>query len=316
MMDNQTVLPVNVIILTFNEEKNVEACLNSVAGWCREIFIVDSGSTDRTKDICRRYTLRIFNHPFEDHPTQWNWALHNLPLTSEWIIPLDADHVVSEGLRQEIVAVLRRPEPGVDGYYARHQYYFRGVPMRGFKAYSLCLFRHPRTSLDYGELVDHRFVVAGETRKLKGLLCEINNNEWDIDVWTDKHQKYSTRLALQEVLSRAGEINRTIPPRLLGNPDERIVWAKNLWQNLPLYVRPCLYFFYRYFLRLGILDGKAGFVYHFLHAFWFRLMVDIKIDEFRRQLARGDMTLSRLKEAHLGQRREPAEGQVSVDAAR
>ena len=73
-------------------------------------------------------------------------------------------------------------------------------------------------------------------------------------------------------------------PALFGNPDERVLWRKNLWRRLPAYLRPFLYFSYRYVLRLGFLDGKEGFVFHFLHAWWFRLLVDIKIEEEARAL--------------------------------
>jgi glycosyltransferase involved in cell wall biosynthesis len=299
----RAVLPIAAVVLTLNEEKNVEACLASVAGWCREIFVVDSGSTDLTGEICRRYTDRIFSHPFEDHPSQWSWALSNLPLTCDWVLPLDADHVISEGLRQEMAAAVLKPAPGVNGYYARHRYFFWGVPMRGFKSHSVCLFRRSLTQLDFGELVDHRFVIQGQTGRLNGEINEINQNEWDIDVWIDKHQKYASRMATQEVLSQAGEIDHCLTPSLWGNRDARMVWIKNRWAQLPLFLRPCAYFLYRYFLRLGFLDGKVGLVYHFLHAFWFRFLVDLKIAALRRQLARGELSLEGLKELYLGKRR-------------
>jgi len=295
-------LPITAIILTYNEEKNLEACLKSIVDWCQEIFIVDSGSTDGTKEICGNYPVRIYEHRFIDHPAQWNWALHNLPVTGEWILPLDADYVISDELRGDLTQAVLNKDLAVHGYYARHQYFFMGVPMRGFKSHTLCLFLREKASIDYGELVDHRFLVEGKTKILPGTVYEINNNEWDIDNWTDKHQKYSTRMAIQEVLSRAGVINRSLSPKLGGNPDERIIWAKKLWERLPLNLRPFLYFFYRYFLRLGFLDGKVGLIYHFLQALWFRLMVDLKIGEIKRQIANGDLTLDDLKEIYLGER--------------
>lgn len=301
-MSTENKLPVTAIILTYNEEKNIEACLKSIVDWCSEIFIVDSGSMDDTKEICRKYAVHIVEHHFVDHPDQWHWALNNLPVTGEWIMPLDADYIISQELGEELKQAVVKHEPRVNGYYARHQYYFRGVPMRGFKSHTLCLFRHRHTRIDYGELVDHRFLVAGKTKLLSGLLSEINNNEWDIDVWTDKHQKYSTRMAIQEVLSRAGVITRSLSPNLLGNPDEKIIWAKKLWERLPLNLRPFLYFIYRYFLRLGFLDGKVGMIYHFLHAFWFRLMIDLKISEIKRQMTNGELTLDELKKMYLGNR--------------
>lgn len=299
MKSNETVAPIAAIILTYNEEKNIAACLESIAGWCREIFIVDSGSMDATKEICRRYTDRIFDHPFENHPAQWDWALNQLPVTCEWIMPLDADYTITEELRRELRHAVLHPEPGIDGYYARHQYFFWGVPMRGFKSRSLCLCRRRQTRVDHGELVDHRFVIAGKTRNLSGMVYEINRNEWDIDVWTDKHQRYAARQATQEVLAAAGVIHRSLTPSLRGNPDERIIWAKNLWNALPLGLRPLLYFCYRYFLRLGFLDGKVGFMYHALHAFWFRLLIDVKIMQLKRQLSRGEVTLEELKASYV-----------------
>ena len=117
--------------------------------------------------------------------------------------------------------------------------------------------------------------------------CEDNRNERSIDFWIDKHQRFAARLAAEEVLRERGALVWSFRPRLFGNPDERVVWLKNRWYHLPLYVRPFLYFFYRYFLRLGVLDGPTGFVYHFLHAFWFRMIVDIKIAELRQELSAG-----------------------------
>lgn len=287
-------VPVSAILLTFNEEANVKDCLDSVAGWCGEIFIVDSGSTDRTLEICRRYTDRIYFHEFVDSASQWEWALRNLPLSYDWVLPLDADHVLTDRLRQQLMDKLRAPDPSVDGYFARHQYFFNGTPVRGFKPYSLRLFRRDKTRLDHSELVDFRFVVQGKTAFLSGWVYERNQNESAIDFWIDKHQRFSTRVAIEEVLRTSGRLTWSMRPRLLGNPDERIVWLKNRWYHLPLYVRPFLYFFYRYILRLGCLDGWNGFVYHFLHAFWFRLLVDLKIGDLRRRIERGETSIDAL----------------------
>ena len=287
-------LPISAVVLTYNEEQNIETCLQSVAGWCQEIFVVDSGSTDRTQDICRQYAS-VYEHPFTDSASQWEWTLKNLPLSCEWVMPLDADHVITPGLKQHLQEKLVLEDETVDGYYTRHQYFFRGVPMRGFKPYSLRLFRHHRTRVDHSELVDFRFVVKGKTKKLAGTVYEINKKEDAIDFWIDKHQRFSSRVAIEEVLRMSGALDWSFSPRLFGNPDERVTWLKSRWYRLPLYVRPFLYFFYRYVLRLGFLDGKAGFVYHFLHAFWFRLLVDIKIATLREQLGQGKLSIEQLE---------------------
>lgn len=291
---------VSAVVLTYNEELNIESCLRSVASWCREVIVVDSGSTDSTVEICRRYTDHIYTHAYSDHSTQWDWALKSIPLKTEWVIPLDADHVITEELRDQIIGVVSNAESAGNAYYARHEYYFKETRMRGFKSRTICVFRRSKTRLDRSEYVDFRFVVDGNVGFLTGTLQEINRKEWSIDAWVDKHLKFSTRMAAEEILRRSGCLKWSISPRLGGNPDERIIWLKRLWSRLPLYVRPFLYFAYRYFLRLGFLDGLNGFLYHFLQAFWFRLMVDIKISEFRQQLANGALSLEQLEASFRG----------------
>ena len=290
-------IPITAIILAYNEEENIELCLRSIYGWCQEIFIVDSGSTDRTLEICRKYTPLMYSHPYTDHASQWDWALKNLPITCEWVLRLDADNIVSEKIKQQMAEVVAQNEQGVDGYYARHRHFFRNRPIRGLKSYWLRLIRHKNTYVDTSELVDFRFVPKGKTRRLSGEIIESNQKELSIDFWIDKHQKFSSRMAIEEILRVSGQLDWSMRPRLFGNPDERMIWLKNRWYRMPLYIRPFIYFFYRYILRLGFLDGSNGFLYHFLQAFWFRMIVDVKISEIKQQIANGEITLEELKES-------------------
>lgn len=289
-------IPVSAVILTYNEEKNIETCLKSIARWCQEIFVVDSGSRDKTLDIVAQYTSQVYVHSYIDHASQLDWSLKNLPFTYEWIIPLDADHMVTEKLKLEIIKIVQNPEPGVNGYYSKHRYFFWGRPIRGFKPYSLRLFRRDKTRVDHSELVDFRFVVEGKTKKLAGAIHESNQNELSIDFWIDKHQKFSSRIAIEEILRINGNLKWSLKPRLFGTPDERIIFLKEKWYRMPLYVRPVFYFLYRYVFRLGCLDGMKGLIYHFLHAFWFTLIIDIKIARIRERLAQGELSLEQLKE--------------------
>lgn len=287
-------VPISAIVFTMNEASNVDACLKSVAGWCQQIFVVDSGSTDQTLEICRRYTNLIHHHPYTDHASHWDWSLKNLPFECDWVLRLDADNIVTEELKAQIAQLMEQPEPEIDGYYVVHRHYFRNQPVRGLKTHWLCLIRRTHTHIDHSELVDFRFVVDGQTRNLSGAIIENNQKELEIDFWLDKHQKFSSRMAVEEVLRRAKMVGWSMPGRLTGNPDERIIWFKNKWYTMPLYLRPFIYFFYRYFLRMGFLDGTNGFVYHFLQAFWFRFIIDIKISELDAKLAKGETTLDQL----------------------
>jgi glycosyltransferase involved in cell wall biosynthesis len=280
--------PVAVVVLTFNEERNVAACLGSVAGWCKELFVVDSGSTDRTVALAESFGARVVTHPFESHAAQWQWALATLPLTAPWVLALDADQALTPELRDDVITNLARwttPDAPHGAYLNRRQI-FRGRWIRHggyYPKYLLKLFRRDRVALDSADLVDHHFRVEGRTALLRGDLIEDNQNEADISVWVAKHNRYAVRQAREEharwVEGTADQLTGTP----FGSPDERTAWQKKIWNRLPLFIRPFLYFFYRYVLRLGFLDGREGFVFHVLQAFWYRLLVDINRDDLRRQ---------------------------------
>jgi glycosyltransferase involved in cell wall biosynthesis len=280
--------PLSFVVLTFNEEKNLNACLNSVADWAREIFVVDSGSTDRTLEIARQHRARIFCHPFETHAKQWKWALENLPITSDWVLALDADQSVTAELREEIRHFLQKQTESssiINGCYVRRRQMFRGKWIKHggyYPKYLLKLFRRDAVLIDEGDLVDHHFRVRGNIIKLNSDVIEDNQNEADISVWIEKHNRYASLQAREEFRRARKRQDQVLQRSFWGSPDERILWLKYVWSGLPLYARPFLYFFYRYILRLGFLDGKEGFIFHFLQGLWYRLLIDVKIDELRR----------------------------------
>lgn len=278
-----------------NEELNVRAALKSVAGWADDIIVLDSGSTDGTLAICQEFGVRTEFHKYLDHRSQLDWGLKRLPWRHDWLLLLDADNIVTDQLKMQIAEVLSN-DAGISGYYSRHDHFFRNQQVRGLKRFWLRLIRRSKVTVDESELVDFRLIVSGPTASLSGAIVENNQKELAIDFWIDKHQKFAHRMALEEVLRNKGLLkwSHEIKPSLLGNPDERMIWFKNKWYELPLFVRPVLFFFYRYVLRLGLLDGWNGFVYHVFQALWFRLLVDVKIAELRQALSEGSVTLDEL----------------------
>jgi glycosyltransferase involved in cell wall biosynthesis len=259
-----------------------------VRDWALEIFVVDSGSTDGTQELARSFGAHVFEHAFESHALQWEWAMRNLPGRGEWVLGLDADQSISPALAKEIQAgFIEKDEKGgarfsdTDGLFICRRQIFRGKWIRHggyYPKYLLKLFRPARVTFDKNDLVDHHFHAVGATAKLRHDLIERNRKEDDISFWIAKHNVYARKLAAEEFLRRQGLRPDPIRAAWFGNPDQRTLKMKMLWLRMPLYVRPFLYFFYRYIVQRGFLDGKEGAIFHFMHAFWYRLLVDIHLD--------------------------------------
>ena len=285
-------LPITAIIPTLNEEQNLEGSLQSLQGLVDEVFVIDSGSTDATPAIAERYGAHVVQHPFETHARQWIWALANLPCRNDWILGLDADQRVSLELSAELRQLFSGEQSrldAVDGFYVNRRYIFRGrwVKHGGYyPKYLLKLAKRDRMRSHPDDLLDHHFYVDGRVAKLRHDLIEENKKEEDIAFWTEKHIRYATLLATEELRRTMTGRLEPLQPLALGNPDQRTLWRKGVWRRLRRYGRPFLYFLYRYFVRLGFLDGKEGLIFHFLHACWFRLLVDIKLEEQSRNYRR------------------------------
>jgi glycosyltransferase involved in cell wall biosynthesis len=277
-------VPLTALVVTRDEELNLERCLRSVHGLAGQIFVVDSESGDRTREIARRFADEVHELPY-DHtriiPWIFQWGLDHLPIRNEWVILLEADQALTPELQAELRALFARPHIPESGFYIRRRQLFRGRRIR-FGGYGgkhlLKLFRRGRGRLDPVEQ-DTRVYVEGEVGRLRAPLEEWNRKEDAILFYLQKHLRYAEAFAQEELLRRRGKAPWQTPPRFFGTRDERVLWLKERYYRLPLYVRPFLYFVYRYFFRLGILDGKQGFVFHFLQAFWFRLVVDIRLEE-------------------------------------
>ena len=283
-------IPVAVLVTTRNEEANVERCLQSVHGFVRQIFVLDSESTDRTVEIARRYGAEVASLPYEHGriiPWIFQWGLDHLPIESEWVLILEADQAVTPRLHGELVRLFSRAAIPENGFYIRRRQIFRGKPIRfgGYgRKHLLKLFRRGAGELDPVEQ-DTRVYVRGPVGKLEAPLEEWNKKEEAILFYLEKHLRYAEAFAQEERKRRREKLPFKGAQRLLGTPDERILWLKSFYYRLPLFLRPFLYFTFRYFLLLGFLDGRNGFLFHFLQAFWFRLVVDVRLSELRGQEA-------------------------------
>lgn len=275
------------IILTYNEEQHLPRLLESIKELDAPVFILDSGSTDKTIEIGEQFGAKLFTHQFENHPKQWDFALKNFQVETPWVICLDADQTVTPELKARLVNFRNEDYAGIDGIYFNRKNFFKGRWIKHggyYPFYLLKMFRYGVGFSDTSENMDHRFVVPGKTAVWKdGIILEENLKENNIRFWIDKHNRYSDLVAQEEVERMMRARTQTIKPNFWGSPDERTAWRKQLWWRLPRYTRPMLYFIQRFVFQLGFLDGRTGVIFHFLQGFWFRLIVDVKIDEILKQ---------------------------------
>jgi glycosyltransferase involved in cell wall biosynthesis len=279
----------SIVVLSFNETVNLPRLFKSIEPLRCETFVVDSGSTDGTQDLVRTHGAGLVEHPFESHARQWSWALENLPLKTPWVLALDADQSLTPKAVDEIRKLFSDPGrlTNVNGIYICRRQMFRGQWIRHggyYPKYLLKAFRRSEVFFDSHDLVDHHFYVNGRTSLLEGDLIEENTKEDDLAFWVSKHIRYAKLLAEEEI--RRETSAPPLKPSVSGSPDQRTLWLKGLWWRLPSFVRPFLFFFYRYFLRLGFLDGKQGLIFYFMQTLWFRLLVDVELDDRRQPLKR------------------------------
>ncbi|MGE6220849.1 glycosyltransferase family 2 protein [Nubsella zeaxanthinifaciens] len=271
------------IILTFNEEQHLPRLLSSIKALNAPIFILDSGSTDHTLEIAESYGATVKAHPFENHPKQWDYAIKTFEVNTPWTIGLDADQIVTPELFELLKNFNEDSYKDTDGIYFNRKNFFKGkwIKYGGYyPKYLLKMFRTGVGFSDTNENMDHRFVVPGKTAIWKkGHILEENLKENEISFWITKHNRYSDLVAQEEIERMNALRQQTTQPKFFGDPYQRMAFLKRMWWNMPRFVRPFLYFTYRMIFQLGIFDGKTGIIFHFLQGFWFRIIVDIKIEE-------------------------------------
>lgn len=270
-----------VVILTYNEELNIGQALGSVAGWADNLFILDSGSTDRTLEIARGYGCQIAQNAFEDYSKQRNHALERLPIRNEWVLFLDADEWLPEAIKREI-STLIKSDPVEDGFYLNRRLLWMGRWIRRgyYPSRILRLFRHGKGRCEERAVNEH-LIVNGPVGQLANDF--MHEDRKGVADWIAKHNGYAAREARELISVREESGERGINARLFGAQAERKRWLRHrVWNRLPPLIRPFIYFFYRYVLVGGFLDGKPAFIYHFLHALWYPMLIDVKYLELRR----------------------------------
>jgi len=273
------------VILTKNESIHLARCLTKMRTLTKDILVVDSFSSDNTVQIAERHGARVLQRDWTSYANQFNWALEQLAADIEWVIRVDADEYLSPELVADIRSRLPELGPEINGGRMRRRIIFQGRTIRfgGFCKHPL--LRLVRNGCGQAEDIwmDEHIVGANSSILFDGEI--IDHNLRSLTSWIEKHNRYSSLEALDILNSKHRFLDcgmRTmLAPRLwpLGSDASTRWLKKNIYLRMPRKVRALLLFLYRYVLRLGFLDGRAGRQFHVLQAFWYRYLVDSKLEE-------------------------------------
>jgi glycosyltransferase involved in cell wall biosynthesis len=281
-----------VVILTHNEERHIRRALAAVAPIAAEIYVVDSGSTDRTVAIARGHGAVVLQHAFVNYARQFQWALDNAPIKSDWIMRLDADEIVEPDLCATLATDLPRLDPDVVGINLNRKHIFLGRWIRHGGRYPVVLLRIWRRGhgrIENRWMDEHIIVWGGRRVTIEGGF--VDHNLKDVTFFTDKHNKYATREAVDRLNTEFGLFaGDDAVSRGASSTQARLKrrLKESLYNRLPFGTGPLCYFLWRYVGQLGFLDGREGLIYHFLQGFWYRFLVETKVVELRRAVAHLD----------------------------
>lgn len=288
MMNNMQ--DISVIILTKNEELHIKRCIENAQRFAKEIFVVDSYSTDNTVEIAEQLGAKVFQNPWSNYARQFSWALDHLPISTEWIWRMDADEYLGDELIEEIKTELASPAIGVNGYTASCFRIFMGKEIRNgiIPLILLRLLKHKYVCIENRWMDEHLYITEGKIGKLKYHFYDDNLNS--LTWWTNKHNHYATREAIDLLMTeyRLLETNQIVN---MGEHSASIRKKKLNYLRLPLFLRAFLFFIYRYIFRLGFLEGKEGFLWHFLQGFWYRVLADAKVYEIKKRFKFDDAAI-------------------------
>ena len=223
--------------------------------------------------------IKWYQNKFVNQAKQFIWALENTDIKNEWILRLDADERWTKEGFEELREIIENDK--ADGVYVKMKIFFMGrwIKHGGFYPnYFLRVYKKSKGKME-DRWMDEHIKVDGRTIVSNIDVIESNyDRQKNIALWTDKHNNYSTREAIEFLIQKHNLKKVDTVAKFWGNKTERKRWLKEkFYFRLPLFIRPFLYYIHRYIFKLGFLDGKEGFIFHYLHAFWYRFLVDVKV---------------------------------------
>ena len=267
------------IILTKNEDIHLNRVLKQISKLTDHILVVDSGSVDQTILIAEKYNCEIISNKRKNYATQFNFAIEHIKTRYDWILRIDADEYFQDF---NIVAkVINRVHLGefakINGVSLNRKIEFLGHSIRYGGIFPIQVIRLFRSNngLCENRWMDEHIIVDGKIIHENVMI--VDDSKRGFEFWLNKHIGYAKREAVDMLFIEYGftSKNKTLNNSLEASKKRAL--KEKYYSKLPLFIRPILYFIYRYFIYFGFLDGRMGFLYHFFHALWYRLVIDLFI---------------------------------------
>ena len=265
---------ITAIILTRNEEINIENCIRSILTTVKRIVVIDSFSTDSTVDKAKACGAEVYQHQFENYAKQYMYAVEVTNADTVWTLRIDADERLTPDSAAELEELCKENmTTDVAGIVLRFKKNFLGKDLYHGGVYPWKKMNCYKTKLGTIEnrMMDEHIVLScGTVVEMKHDCLHFDFKS--LEYWVNKHNWYSSR----ETVDYFQNLDK---PKRKDELDLK-TWIKmNLYYKLPIGTRAHIYYLYRYYLRLGFLDGEEGKIYAFLQAYWYRYLVDAKIYE-------------------------------------
>ena len=297
-------MKLTALVLTFNEELHLARCLESVRALTQDIVVVDCFSQDKTLAIAQQYGAKVLERAWENnHSTQVNWALSQLPPDTEWVMRIDADEILTPKLVEQIKAILPTLNADIHGVSCIRQIVFQGKLIEHGGVGSNRVMRLFRFGKGQSEArwMDEHIKISGKSVHIPEVM--IDDNLRPLSWWIEKHNNYASREAI-DLLNLKYRFAGSNSVAALNSSSASIGakrWIKeNIYAKLPGGLRAWVYYFWRYFLMLGFLDGARGAQFHLLQALWYRSLVDAKVAEVERYMVEKKVDIADAINAVLG----------------
>ncbi|MBR4575208.1 MAG: glycosyltransferase family 2 protein [Lachnospiraceae bacterium] len=277
---------ITAVILTKNEEVNIEKCIRSIQPIVKRIIVVDSGSTDETVSKAKACGAEVLVNeltPFL-YAKQFLYGLEHGNITTKWVFRFDADEELTKESAAEIETLCNENEDtDVNGIVVRFEVNFMGRAIRHGGVYpfrKLLLFKNGKGTIEDRFMDEHCIIFEGRTVEVQH--DSLHHDDKGLTEWIDKHNKYSTR-EMQDYFNTLKSSEATGVRSLDAKARFKRFLRWRVYYRFPAGFRAWAYYFYRYYVRLGFLDGREGKIFCFMQAYWYRFLVDAKIYESKRK---------------------------------